>query len=190
MKSQIPFHLTLMATVCLIFSGCATQKRVASAEPPKPSETNIESQTKFGIFLTINPDLAIRPSIVDLAQVKLASSPVISAEDILSYDFSNHSMKLRSEALARIPNPPVHGLPFVVVADGQRIYLGAFWTEVSSIPSSVPTITVNKQRLAKDQPQDIQIIDRAYPTRSFGEGPDPRSDPRIKTALAALHKLK
>ena len=190
MKTQIPFHLTLIAALCLILSGCATQKPVASTDSLKPSETNNESQIKFGIFLTINPDLAIRPSKVDLARVQLASSPVISADDILSYDFSTHAMKLRGETLARIPNPPVHGLPFVVVANGQRIYLGAFWTDVSSIPSTVPTITVNRTSLNKDQPQDIQIIDRAYPTRSFGEGPDPRSDPRIKTALAALHKLK
>jgi hypothetical protein len=190
MKAQTSFQLTLLATLCLIFAGCATQKPVASAEPLKPSVTNSESQTKFGIFLTVNPDLAIRPGAVDLANIQLASPPVISADDIIIYDFSTHSMKLRSAALDRIPNPPVHGLPFVVVANGQRIYLGAFWTEVSSIPSSVPTITVDRASLNKNQPQDVQIIDRAYPTRSFGEGPDPRNDPRIKNALAALHKLQ
>src|SRR6185312_8510123 len=159
MKTEIPVHLTRVITLCLILSGCATQKPLTSAELSKPSKTNIESQIKFGIFLTINPDLAIRASKVDLARIQLASSPVISADDILSYDFSTHAMKLRGETLARIPNPPVHGLPFVVVANGQRIYLGAFWTDVSSIPSTVPTITVNRTSLNKDQPQDIQIID-------------------------------
>ena len=56
--------------------------------------------------------------------------------------------------------------------------------------SSVPTIAVNKASLAKSQSADIQIIDRGYPTDSFGKGRDPRSDPRIKEALTELHKLK
>jgi len=165
-------------------AGCAT-----SADPSHSVETATEAQTKFGIFLTadLTPDTI--PDRLDLAHVQLAPSPVISADDVINYDFSTHSMKLRLEALARIPNPPVHGLPFVVVADGQRIYVGAFWTDISSIPSHVPTITVNKSSFDKSEASAIQIVHRAYPTDAFGKGPDPRNDPRIKSALAALHKL-
>jgi len=183
-------NLASIAALCVIMTGCATPQNRTSTEPSQPVETASEAQTKFGIFLTANLTPDTIPGRLDLAQVQLAPSPVISADDLISYDFSTHSMKLRREALARIPNPPVHGLPFVVVANGQRIYVGAFWTDISSIPSDVPTITVNKSSLDKSEAPDIQIIHRAYPTDAFGKGPDPRSDPRIKTALASLHKLK
>jgi hypothetical protein len=184
-KILTSLHLALLVAVCLTIAGCATQN------PTSPGATaDDEAQTKFGVFLTVNTNLDTRPGMVDLAQVQLAPSPVISANDIISYDFSSHSMKLRSEALGRIPHPPVRGLPFVVVADGQRIYLGAFWTEISSMSSDMPTIAVNKSWIDKSQPPDVQVIDRGYPTDSYGKGPDPRGDPRIKDALASLHKLK
>src|SRR6185312_9996686 len=111
MKTKASFRPRLMAALCLIVAGCATQEPHASPAALKSSETNPESRTPFGIFLTTNPNVAIRPGIVDLARVQLASSPVISADDLISYDFSTHAMKLRREALDRIPNPPVHGLP-------------------------------------------------------------------------------
>lgn len=149
-----------------------------------------EAQTKFGIFLTLNSNLDTRPGMVDLAHVQLVSPPVISAKDLISYDLPTHSMKLRREALTRIPRPPVSGLPFVVVADGKRIYLGAFWTEVSSMSSDVPTITVNKPLLDTSASSNVLLISRAYPASSFGKGPDPRGDPRIKSALEKLHKLE
>jgi hypothetical protein len=148
-----------------------------------------EAQTRFGIFLTQNSGLDTRAGMIDLAHVQLVSPPVISANDLISYDYSTHSMKLRREALARIPHPPVNGLPFVVIADGQRIYLGAFWTTLSSMSCDIPTITVDKAALLKSHPPDVQTIDRGYPTDTFGRGPDPRGDPRIRNALAELHKL-
>jgi hypothetical protein len=148
-----------------------------------------EAQTKFGIFLTVNPNLDTRPGMVDLSHVQLAASPVISAEDIISYDFTTHAMKLRHKPMAGVslaPGQLVRGLPFVVVANGQRIYLGAFTSEVSSISLDVPSIVAGRF----NTPEDVAVIDRAYPNDKFGEGPDPRTDPRIKSALAALHKLQ
>jgi hypothetical protein len=188
------FHIIFTAA-CLIAAACTAQSRPTSNEPLKPGEiapvhADTEAQTKFGIFLMMNQNLDARSSMVDIAHVQLAPSPVISAADVISYDFSNHSMKLRPDALARIPSVPVQGLPFVVVANGQRIYLGTFFTEISSMSSEIPTIAVNKQIVAKDQPKDVLVIDRGYPTDSFGKGPDPRGDPRIKSALAALNKLQ
>ena len=148
-----------------------------------------EAQTKFGIFLTVNPNLDTRPGMVDLSHIQLAHSPVISAKDIISYDFTTHAMKLRHKPLAGVslaPGQLVGGLPFIVVADGQRIYLGAFTSEVSSISLGVPSIVAGRF----NTPEDVAVIDRAYPSDQFGQGPDPRGDPRIKSALAALHKLQ
>jgi hypothetical protein len=99
-------------------------------------------------------------------------------------------MKLRPEALARIPRPPVEGTPFVVVANNERVYLGAFVTGLSSMSFAVPIIEVDRRTSVTNEPPDTLIIERAYPQASFGVGPDPRGDPRIKKALISLRKIE
>ena len=151
-----------------------------------------DTTNSFGIYLTAEPvDRRITAhGKGDWSHIRLAGSPLISATDIISYDFTNHTLRLRPEALAKIPKPPVEGTPFVVVVDGQRIYLGAFTTSLSSMSFAVPSIMVDRRMLATNQPTDTVVIELAYPSPSFGVGADPRGDQRIKTALKALHKLK
>jgi len=67
-----------------------------------------------------------------LAKLKLNAKPILSDADIVWYDWEKHSFLLTSEARKRLPRPPLRGLPFVVVADGRRCYLGTFWTPLSS----------------------------------------------------------
>jgi hypothetical protein len=152
-----------------------------------------ETTNSFRIYLT--DDLAVhrilREGKGDLSQLHLSEPPLISETDIISYDFSNHVITLKPEARARFPkSAPVYGNPFVVVADGQRVYLGGLTTCVSSISFGFPNIMVDRWYLVHNQPANILVIDRAYPSPSFAIGPDPRGDPRIKSALKALHKLK
>ncbi len=145
-----------------------------------------ETTNSFGIYLTAEPidQRIFAYGKGDLSRVRLSESPVISASDIISYNFAEHSMKLRPEALARIPRPSVEGTLFVVVADGERIYLGAFTTIFSSMgPHPVPCIEVDGRVFDTNQPADTLVIYQ-------GTGSDPRGDPRIKTALKELHKLK
>ena len=143
------------------------------------AETN-----SFGIYLTAEP---VEPRVLhgegNWSRVRLSKTPVISGSDIISYNFAEHSMRLRAEALARIPQPSVHGTPFVVVVNEERIYLGAFTTILSSIgPLAVPRISVDQRVFVTNQPADMLVIGR-------GAGPDLRGDPRIKNVLAALQKL-
>ena len=51
---------------------------------------------------------------------ELAETPIVTDADLVSYDVMQHAMTLKPEAMARLPKPPVEGIPFVVVADGQR----------------------------------------------------------------------
>jgi hypothetical protein len=147
-------------------------------------------QNTFGIYLIAEPvdarTLAHNPTL--WKELALSSTPVISQADIISYDFSIHAMRLRLEAIKRLPKPPVTGTPFVVLVNGERIYQGAFYISASSIPYSQPVILVD--RLEHDQPRkaDVLLIDRAYPA-SFATGRDLRSDDRIKRALTKLKKL-
>ena len=70
-----------------------------------------ETTNSFGIYLTTGTvDRRITATgRGDWSAIRLSDSPLISADDIISYDFAEHSMKLRPEALARIPQPPVAG---------------------------------------------------------------------------------
>lgn len=157
----------------------------AFADTPAPKKHT------FAIYLAPRVDYIVlagmRPN--DLMGHTLEDSPIITDEDILSYDFERHAMTLKPEALARLPRPKVSGNGFVVMADGQRIYLGAFTTCVSSMSFAVPSIMVDGRALNTNQPPNVLVIDRAYPDTLSCKGPDPRSDPRIKEALTGLHKL-
>jgi hypothetical protein len=118
----------------------------------------------------------------------LAREPIISDADIVAYDFSRHAMRLKPEALKRLPRPSVAGTPFVVVVNGERIYPGAFYTSVSSIPCAEPVIVVDRAAQNHASRADVLLIESAYP-QSLSLGKDLRSDVRIRDAFAKLKKL-
>ncbi|MBX3744941.1 MAG: hypothetical protein KF833_06490 [Verrucomicrobiae bacterium] len=126
----------------------------------------------------------------DWSGVRLAASPVISQEDLVRYDATHHTVRLKPGVLDRIPKLPGTGVPFVVVAGGERIYMGAFMTIYSSASVAVPVILVDRPMFGANQPPDTLIIERAYPSSIIGVGSDPRADPRLTTALKTLGKLE
>lgn len=173
---------TMLAVALLLLSGPGDQDRSGRGE----------IADVFAIYLVAEPvDGRITGyGTGDWSRLRLSVSPLIAGDDIISYDFSTHAMRLRREALARIPRPPVAGTPFVVVAHGDRVYLGVFMTMASSRSLAVPAIVVDRYVLDPTQARDTLVIERSYPTPTFGVGPDPRGDERIKAALTALQKLK
>lgn len=115
--------------------------------------------------------------------------PVLSDKDILAYEWETHTMTLVPSAIERLPRPGAGGIQFVVVADGERCYAGAFWSSMSSMGCSLPVIRVD--RLVDPPPEGSLRIDWGYPgrKRSIDERDDPRSDPRVKKCLEELGKL-
>jgi hypothetical protein len=147
-------------------------------------------QHTFAIYLLARP-IDTRTLAQDQGQWKqlsLASVPVISDADIISYDFSNHAMRLGPGAINRLPKPPVTGTPFVIVVNGERIYQGAFYTSLSSISYTEPVIVVDNPEPTRPRQVDVLTIDRGYPAK-MARGEDRRSDERIRTALSKLGKL-
>ena len=118
----------------------------------------------------------------------LAREPIISDTDIVAYDFSKHAMRLKPQALKRLPPPSVAGTPFVVVVNGERIYPGAFYTSLSSIPCDVPVIVTDRAAQNQTSRADVLLIESGYPQPSSLEK-DLRSDVRVRDALAKLKKL-
>jgi hypothetical protein len=140
---------------------------------------------RFAIYLVAVPN-------TDINKIILGDEPVLTAVDIVSYDWNTHTMELTDRGLHSIPATKevgVHGKPFVVVADGQRCYIGAFWTAFSSIAYPNPVIEVSLDTRSNKVP-----IRRAYPfpyeTNGTKTKNDPRTDKRIFKVLSELHKLK
>jgi hypothetical protein len=146
-----------------------------------------QKQDTFAIYLFADP-VDTRSLKQQWKNLPLANEPVISEADVLAYDFSKHALRLRTEALKRLPRPPVEGMPFVVVANGERIYPGAFYGLFSSIPCSLPVIVVGRSAQSEVAGADVVLIDRAYPVQQ-ATGKDLRSDERVRDALGRLKKL-
>jgi len=144
----------------------------------------------FAIYLLAQDIPATELAQSDIDLLSLKNEPIISNNDIISYDKTNHTIELTQVAYSRIQQifqtpVKVFGIPFVVCVGKERIYMGAFMTPVSSI--SYDGIVIGQP--FETEPTIIQIT-RGYPGADFSTGKDPRGDPRIIKALEQDKKLK
>jgi hypothetical protein len=117
--------------------------------------------------------------------IPLAKYPVISDKDIANYDWETHTVTVTDPSvLRRVRTTSVWGAPFVFVADGKPIYVGAFYSLGSSQSCPVPVILADFM-----QRTNTFKIERGYPTGNFAPV-DFRPDPRVKEVLRELNKLK
>jgi hypothetical protein len=151
-----------------------------------------KSPPSFGLYLIEEPVDSIRRVLHDgtgeWSRVTLKLPPVVSGADISAYDFTNHLVTLTRESFGRLRTlSSIPGTPFVAVANGERIYLGAFTTSASSIPLSVPCITVPP---LEKLPASSVRISLGYPGPYRNTNADRRFDERIRKALSTLGKLQ
>lgn len=138
----------------------------------------------FAIFLVkgVKTEDAMKAKLEELT---LEKEPVITDKDLLSYKWEDHEVKLMKDfdINKHLDKVPVDGLPFVVIADDKRVYLGAFWTPISSLPSNVPVIEVPLML-----PQNTLKIKAGYPNNINSQS-DPRSKRIIYDALKSVGKI-
>ena len=133
------------------------------------------------------------------SDLKIEVRPFLTDADMLTYGWINHTMAVRPNAIARLPDMKqvgTGGKAFVVVVDGERRFRGAFWGSYSSISHFHPVILVDHYDAAR------VTIYRMYPTLNpTGEVEmivdgskvpvaDPREDEALKRVLNELGKLK
>jgi len=147
-------------------------------------------ENHFAIYLLVQDFPATKLSQMDINQLTLENNPVISSDDIISYDKANHIIKLTQGAFTRIQKifsmpVKVDGVPFVVCVGKERIYTGGFWTPASSLSYAGVVIM---------QPFDVKEatiqINLGYPVSDVFTGNDPRADHRIIESLKQDKKLK
>ncbi len=140
---------------------------------------------RFGLFLLRDASLTTMDvQTIPLDSLTLDEAPFISYDDIIAYERSVHRMYLRENPSHYFLSDSdgviwkIFGTPFVVVAGGERIYLGSFYTAISSWLPGTPMITDYQV----DQIGKSLTISPA----PLGDSPgfiDVREDERILTAL-------
>ena len=151
------------------------------------ASTGCAAPTGEGVAIYLTRD-NIPPSQMEmLSHVELAAEPVISMDDIVSYDASTHEMTLAAEAFDRIAEleVPTSGKSFVVCVDRGPIYWGAFWSPLSS--QSFDGVTIWKPFGTPDS--TIVALELGYPSASFHQGDDPRNNPEVIASLERAGKL-
>ena len=139
----------------------------------------------FAIYLTRDD---VPPAKMEaLSHVVLSDQPIVSVEDIITYNAQTHEMKLTPGAFSRISklDVPVTGKSFMVCINEEPIYWGAFWTPISS--TSFDGVTIWKP--FNSQEQSIIVLELGYPSSSFYAGEDPRNNTRVLESLEKADKL-
>jgi len=136
-----------------------------------------EESRGFAIYLVADESTAV-----------CEGTPILSLDDIRTYDWDTHAMTLTGAAHARLGRlnvPVAPGVPFVACVDDEPIYTGAFWTPLSSASSD--GIVIEVLPTTENRPLRIQL---GYPEApELFTGADLRGDPRIFQSLEAAGKL-
>lgn len=170
MSSKTRLYIILLITLFLV-SGCNKDNRDITAH-------------NFSIYLVQNLS-ATEAMSRKLDELPLENIPILTHKEIETYNWKEHTFSLKEgysleEKLEG--KVPLSGKPFVVVTDGERIYMGSFWTLISSlyIPG-IPTISSIWFKGNKNDSYTIGYGDKEH---------DPRDDIRIYEALKGLGKIK
>jgi hypothetical protein len=173
-KGVLAASIAIMLLMPFILVGCSSQ--------------NPEGEG-FAVYLT-RDDIPVS-QMEALSHVEIADTPVISTNDIITYDWNNHEIELTVDAYERVQAliVPTSGKSFLVCVDKGPIYWGAFWTPISSQSFDGVTITIPLFPPGELSANSIRIS-LGYPSESFFQGEDTRYNPQIFDSLEEAGKLK
>lgn len=163
------------AVLIFVLAGC------------KQPDVHVQKVGGFAIYLVEQSVDTAQLSKIEVDSIPLEDLPVITMNDIISYEKETHKIELTLSAYDRLiqMGVPVNGRPFVVCLDGKPVYAGAFWVMWSSLsfdgvvimlPSLTNTVTIQ--------------LSLGYPDPGFFKGKDPRNNKKIFQSLELAGKLK
>lgn len=173
MRNLSPKEIFFYIVFLVLFFVSCKNSVVDNTETNENSGLNI-----FETDIKITSDLTYQN--FDLETADITGEPLISSDQIISYDTTNHALTLsfsRDSLKTKIGHFGVHGKPFIVTLDSQKIYGGWFWAPISSVPCHSVVIM-------PDDPFDSLTVHEiriklGYPSKDHFEGSDPRKDRRI-----------
>jgi hypothetical protein len=167
------------------------EEAAGAALPAAPPDAMKPSSV--GIYLVADPQYAGGAEKVPLTDLKLEAKPLLADKDIVAYYWNDHIIQLTPDAFQALQRMRELWLSpgcraFVVVADGQRCYLGAFQSMPASLVPKVPLgyIWTSRQRVL---PENAIRIGPSPWDPKRPQDQDTRNDPRLRQALAALGKF-
>ena len=183
------YHILKLLNVFLLFILFIFWQ--CTKEDISPNETEYD----FAIYMLENSELKIADIITKelseqnsqaLATIKLQQNPWLTIDDFNFYDFSSHIIYLKQNNSALFPKP-VEGLypdswwdkPFMVVANGQRRYVGIFRGALSSEKQWPFPYIEDFKNLIK-YPEDLLYISWIWFSNSLT---DTRNDSYVMDAL-------
>ena len=99
---------------------------------------------RVAVYLVINTTDTRLAEKAGMRELELAPHPLLRDEDFTRYDWEKHALELAAEARVRFPTPTsVWGMPYVVVIEGRRWYLGSYVPLVSSYMPGVPVAEID-----------------------------------------------
>ncbi len=141
---------------------------------------------------------SMKPERYPLKDLVLDGTPLITESDVTSYHWERHLVQLTPEAYKRLMEtvkPSVWGVPFVVRMGGEPIYMGAFWTRVSSYTADMPTISLDRhyEALPESHPNYLPVnairIENSQALEEGEPSEDPRQDGRLCRAFLKTGQL-
>ena len=129
----------------------------------------LSSSGEFGLYLVENGEL------------------IVSDRDILSYNKTNHEIKLTKGGVERFQGLDLYQRTFVIKLKGEEMYEGAFWSYLSSrIYEGVVLLDII---LIQDDVTDSLTIEPWYPPGLFYGAEDPRLNTEIFNYFQKIGKL-
>lgn len=119
-----------------------------------------------------------------LDDLPLETIPVLTDKEIKTYNWAEHEftmmegISLEGKLEGKVP---ASGTPFIVVVGNERIYIGSFWSYLSSQfnPLDIPRISSVWHKGSDNDMYKIQ----------YGKNQDPRDDTKIFEAFKGLGKV-
>jgi hypothetical protein len=165
----------VIAVLLFTLTGCAQHN------------VHVQKAGGFAIYLTEQSVETSRLLQMDIESIPLEDMPVITIDDIISYEKATHTIELIPAAYDRLMQMgvPVNGRSFVVCLDGKPVYAGAFWVMWSSL--SFDGVVILLPALMDSTTVRIEL---GYPGPGFFRGKDPRNNKKIFRSLEQAGKLK
>jgi hypothetical protein len=159
----------ILNVMLLLFIGCN-------------NGNNESTVNEFSIYLVKDLSTAEAMS-KKLNDLPLETIPVFTDKEIRIYNWTEHQFTMKEginleEKLEG--KVPMSGKPFVVVVGNERIYLGSFWSYLSSLFNpDIPTISSG---WLKGSDTDLYKI-------QYGKNQDPRNNTKILESLKGSGKV-
>lgn len=170
-------HILIVA-LAILGSGCFTE------HGPLPPGT----EGAFGIYFLRDSSLTgSQAAKIDKSQLVLRNEAWLTNDDVQFYDFSSHCIYLKADKRRFFDtdtgrffvfNSALMDKPFVVVANGEKCYVGSLHSGLLSTMPPGPYID--------ELDVGFYPIDVFHISRFWGSGTDLRGDSNIKDALISL----